>query len=298
MYYNIRDTEYKRKGQGNVQCIKRGLAAFLTIVILMATIPMAMAASFTGTINANKVNFRKKASLRAECYCQLNKKTKVSVSGVSGEFYKVTYNGQTGYIMRDFVTVSSAARKALVSTPLTGKSKYADITTIAKLGAPPDATEKGYTGEQVEKLQQALKIKGYFNGTVDGKYGNATVSAVKAYQKAIGLSQTGKADHTTIACLFNKTRITSVSSDSKMKGITRISQITPVTFCKKGDSGKNVLALQQALKIKGYYKVAIDSKFGNMTVEAVKAFQKANGLTVDGIVGNYTIAALFNEKSR
>lgn len=63
---------------------------------------------------------------------------------------------------------------------------------------------------------------------------------------------------------------------------------------RKGDSGADVIYLQQRLTSKGYGVGAIDGKFGNKTLEAVKAFQAENNLTVDGIVGINTWNALEN----
>ncbi len=287
-----------------MQYVKRSIAAVLLFAILLSVIPEAMAASYTGTVNADKVFFRLNASTNSVYYSQLNKGTKVTVTGVKGDFYKVTYNKNTGYIMKKYVTVSSEAYKALngsssssSSSSSASSSKYANITSISKLGNAPDYTQKGSSGDSVEKLQQALKIKGYYKSTVDGKYGDQTVAAVKAYQKAMGLSQTGKADYATIMKLFGKVQYTTAANDPKMNGITKISQITVPATSKKGDSGKNVLALQQALKIKGYYKAPIDSKYGDQTAAAVKAFQKAKGLAQDGKAGNATIKALFGKNA-
>lgn len=50
--------------------------------------------------------------------------------------------------------------------------------------------------------------------------------------------------------------------------------------------------IQTRLKALGFYKMTVDSKFGDGTEAAVKAFQKSKGLTVDGIVGPKTWAAL------
>lgn len=61
---------------------------------------------------------------------------------------------------------------------------------------------------------------------------------------------------------------------------------------KKGSTGSNVKELQTLLKEKGYYTKAVDGDYGNYTVEAVKAFQKKNGLTVDGWVGSVTCKKL------
>ncbi len=61
---------------------------------------------------------------------------------------------------------------------------------------------------------------------------------------------------------------------------------------KQGNTGATVKKIQQKLKNWGYYKGAVDGIFGSQTREAVKYFQRKNGLTVDGIVGDKTLAAL------
>ena len=56
---------------------------------------------------------------------------------------------------------------------------------------------------------------------------------------------------------------------------------------KKGDNSLNTKAIQYFLSYRGY-SVTIDGIFGTGTENAVKSFQSANGLTVDGIVGQAT----------
>ena len=58
-----------------------------------------------------------------------------------------------------------------------------------------------------------------------------------------------------------------------------------------GSKGELVTYLQKRLVEKGY-QLKVDGKFGKITLSNVKAFQKHNGLTVDGIVGNKTFTAL------
>ena len=50
--------------------------------------------------------------------------------------------------------------------------------------------------------------------------------------------------------------------------------------------------IQQALKNAGFYQGAIDGKVGPRTKEAVREFQRINGLKVDGVVGKQTWAKL------
>ena len=61
---------------------------------------------------------------------------------------------------------------------------------------------------------------------------------------------------------------------------------------KKGCTGSDVKTLQKQLKQLGYYSGSIDGSFGSITDAAVRKFQKASGLKVDGIVGSKTRAAL------
>lgn len=62
---------------------------------------------------------------------------------------------------------------------------------------------------------------------------------------------------------------------------------------KLGSTGEAVTKLVTALKDKGYYKGSITSTYTSAVQSAVKAFQKANGLAVDGIAGNDTQVALY-----
>ena len=62
---------------------------------------------------------------------------------------------------------------------------------------------------------------------------------------------------------------------------------------KKGISAqKTPKNIQRALKNSNFYNGAVDGKIGKNTKEAIKAFQKANGLRADGIVGKKTWSAL------
>lgn len=60
----------------------------------------------------------------------------------------------------------------------------------------------------------------------------------------------------------------------------------------RGAQGPSVEMLQKALNLKAGAKLDADGGFGNKTEEAVRAFQKAKGLSVDGKVGPATWAAL------
>ena len=65
-----------------------------------------------------------------------------------------------------------------------------------------------------------------------------------------------------------------------------------IALSKYGSRGEEVTQIQTKLKRWGYYKGSIDGIYGSKTLSAVKSFQRKNGLTVDGIAGKNTLAAM------
>lgn len=74
-----------------------------------------------------------------------------------------------------------------------------------------------------------------------------------------------------------------------------VSSITPETVLRKGDKGTKVKKMQTMLIACGYScgESRADGDFGSATLKAVEAFQKANGLEVDGVYGQKTHKALY-----
>ena len=74
--------------------------------------------------------------------------------------------------------------------------------------------------------------------------------------------------------------------------IIALAQTAAADLYKKGSSGEVVAQVQTRLKNWGYYFGSVDGVYGSKTEEAVRYFQRKNGLSVDGQVGNQTLAAL------
>ena len=70
--------------------------------------------------------------------------------------------------------------------------------------------------------------------------------------------------------------------------IIAMAQRASADLYKKGASGDMVVEIQTSLKNWGYYDGAVDGIFGSGTERAVKYFQRTNGLSADGQVGDLT----------
>ena len=141
----------------------------------------------------------------------------------------------------------------------------------------------------VVPLQSRLNQLGYNAGTVDGYFGSKTYRAVANFQKKNGLSATGVADVYTQQVLYSSSALPASSYTTPV--ITPTTGFVLLSWGSKGDAVKR---LQQALLNAGYSQVrSVDGIYGQWTYDAVRAFQKANGLTVDGIAGKSTQNLLY-----
>lgn len=71
-----------------------------------------------------------------------------------------------------------------------------------------------------------------------------------------------------------------------------VPEMADAAMLRQGSSGEQVRALQSKLKRWGYYNGNVDGIFGGGTAQAVRYFQRKNGLAADGIVGEATARAL------
>lgn len=155
-------------------------------------------------------------------------------------------------------------------------------------------------GSNVTMLQNALTQLGYYASTIDGIYGKGTRTSVKAFQEAYGLAADGVAGPATLAKIAELTGIhigdTPSSGDSGTNAPAVGSGLFGgvYTTIQYGMKGERVRTLQQALSALGFDVGKVDGDFGSATYLAVKAFQKHQGLTVDGKAGKNTLTRLEN----
>ena len=184
-----------------------------------------------------------------------------------------------------------------VNTPVIITTSGNSFDSIAasngyKVAASPVSTEvngsilkKGSRGPAVKEIQQKLTSLGFSTKGIDGVFGSNTDNAVRQFQKSRGLKVDGIVSTETKNAL-GKTTTTKPTSPSTSASLNKSGTL------KKGSKGAAVTELQRLLTEKGYNTKGVDGVFGSNTDQAVRQFQKARGLAVDGIVGNATKKAL------
>ena len=141
--------------------------------------------------------------------------------------------------------------------------------------SPGHRTSQGHSAvpdprrlQHVRALQDQLIWLGFDPGPVDGRYGPWTTNAVTRFQLANDLEADGVVGAVTAEALRAR------SPDQPTRG--RI---------------ERVKALQRQLSWLGLEPGLIDGRYGPLTTGAVKRFQEAHDLIVDGVVGPATAEA-------
>ena len=130
---------------------------------------------------------------------------------------------------------------------------------------------QGSRNNFVYLLQFILNNSFGYNLSVDGIFGNNTLSAVRDFQSNNGLTVDGLVGNNTWTYLLN---------------------LPPYPLLREGSRSSYVRFLQNLLQSKFIPTGNIDGIFGSQTLNAVRAFQQENNLSVDGIVGDNTWNAL------
>ena len=160
---------------------------------------------------------------------------------------------------------------------------------ILGLGNAAMALQRGDRGAEVSDLQSALTQAGCYDGPITGNFGSLTEAGVITCQKKLGLTADGVAGSRTLAMIQ-----VSGTTAQPFKGFANPTQTATSreNIIQNGSSGETVRSLQAQLKRLNYYTGSVDGVFGNQTEAAVRAFQQAAQLPIDGKVGTQELAAL------
>jgi mannosyl-glycoprotein endo-beta-N-acetylglucosaminidase len=180
------------------------------------------------------------------------------------------YGGQTAAALR--------AYQQAYRLPVTGRM---DETTLRSI--LPERFETAHTPldlsnrEVLQQAQRQLKALGFDPGSMDGTFGPQTEAALRAYQQAYRLPQTGRLDDVTLRSLL-----------PERSEASRASMAPP---------NREVLRqAQRQLKALGFDPGSMDGTFGPQTEAALRAYQQAYRLPQTGRPDEVTLRSLLPEK--
>ena len=131
---------------------------------------------------------------------------------------------------------------------------------------------KGSTDPAVRDLQQALKALGHDPGPIDGVFGDATESAVKAFQQEKEITVDG---------VVGKVTWINIDEADQSEPVLRI-----------GSTGLPVRRAQKRMSLVRFDVGGVDGRYGAKTESGVKDLQQRFQVTIDGVVGPQTWAII------
>ena len=198
------------------------------------------------------------------------------IKNVQDRLYELGYLAKKDQITGHFGDDTDTAVKQLqAANNLTSDGKIGIMTfeLLYSENVKANLISFGDKSDVVLECQKRLKELGYLTTTPDGYYGDDTLAAVKLFQS--------RNDCIVDGYLGPSTRSILISSSAKPNGLVL------------GDQNDTVKKVQKLLIKYGYLASGSDTGyFGDQTEAAVKKFQKNNGLTADGNVGQKTMGVL------
>lgn len=178
------------------------------------------------------------------------------------------------------------------------------VPTTAAADKPAKPPQFRSTKDQVKEAQTMLKSKGKFSGEVTGVSSAEWKAAVKAYQGDNGLTKTGSLNRATLEkmgiALTDKQKEIPVNPDHIASGDAKPAKTkSDKTDAKSSDGPKKpapfsankdqIMALQKVLRDGKMFTGEANGERSDALKDAVKAYQKANGLKETGGINAATL---------
>ena len=231
-------------------------------------------------------------------WCKLSALEKKEPTGLPSGFSRVSYTatvitaGAKAYASPNTAADSTALGLGAALNIVAASSDWAAYpsgsgyayTPLSQISHKTYATVSDGSGA-VDTLLKALLNHGYFDGNPSTSLSADATQAIKRFQAACGLSQSGVADQTLQRILYGGYAPT---SSMLSKPLTR------------GNKNSRVTRLQSRLFALGYLcKVAsVDGDYGSTTANAVSLFQRANSLVTTGSADVATLKAMYSTRAK
>ena len=244
-------------------------------------------------ITHNKVNIREGASMDSNKVDQVNKGTVMPYVGYkmvgSTKWYNIVYQDVEVWVHSGYAKIMTMAEYLnwLASNPDAEPDVTANLGYL-KLTADKVYIRNAANGSKIiDQLAEGTVIRYYTNEIFEGGYNWFRILTPDGEFGYIRADMVEKCDQ------YGEALPTATPSIGSTSSAPDSQQETSYSTLKLGSTGEKVTNLVNELINQGYYSGTVTSTFTSAVQTAVKAFQSANGLTVDGIAGSLTQHKLF-----
>ncbi len=175
------------------------------------------------------------------------------------------------------ISEDSNTRTSSTTTPISSTTTATSSTTTSTSST---TTSMPVIVQNISDAQNQLTILGLYTGEINNELNNETKAALKEFQRLAGLSVDG--------ILGPKTKAALEKGENSYIGIggADVNNVEVIIY------SKDIENAQKTLKELNLYNGEIDGINGKGTKSAIKEFQQLAGLTIDGVLGPNTKAAL------
>lgn len=139
--------------------------------------------------------------------------------------------------------------------------------------------------DQVAKVQELLRNKGYEVGEVDGVFGTRTENAIIDFERKGGYPETGAITPLLLKRLKRAVPAAALSGTKPPVAIVKPQVNSSV-------DREDILLVQRVLSDLGYGPIGIDGVHGSQTAQAIQRFELDRGMPITGAIGDRIIAEL------
>lgn len=235
----------------------------------------------TGTVKCStSVNFRSAPNTSSTSYGELKNGTKVNVVGVSSGWYKVTYNGKTGYIHPDYITLASSSAGTAIAPSNTVTSTTGTAGTVKCSSSVNLRSEANTSSSILAELKNGTAVT--VISTANG-WCKVTYSGKTGYIKQDYVSTTGSASNNTSA----STGTAAVVKCSSTVNF-RSSASTSSTILGELKNGTAVTVLSTS---NGWSKVSYTGKAGYISADYLVTASSGTAITPSNNAASVSISA-------
>ncbi len=252
------------------------LAALLLMLIMSAA--LAESYPFVGTTNDDTNMRRTPNSSQANVIVRIPEGDTVTVQGASGNFYRIEYDGRTGYVFKQYVNRTGSG------------SVTSSGNTLTATGYPYDTVSVDDVNLRASRSLSSKKL-----GTISA--GDAvTVRGIKGDWAQV--TWKGKDGWCMKKYIRMATIVAATPTPAPLPTLRPGSDASSYQVLQSGSDGNQVMALQEALAELGYFTGKADGIYGTLTAQAVMALQRVNEYPITGVVDANLQALIYNGKPK